>query len=177
MKPVILENFKNALTDIVRPNRFLVEIVPPSSIEDAIPTDRLMYFATSASLPDRNFNEVIIKFYGMDYKIPASEVTQDLIINFIVDESWGVRSLFEAWASLINDRETTEKADIVELLDGSYVKVHQLDNTGNKLQSYEFRYAFPKTMDQIDLNQETMDGHETFQVTFSYSYWVGIDSE
>jgi len=174
-----IDNFIARLSNIVRPNKFLVEVVPPNILGiDGGSVESLIYHAQSASIPDRNFNEIPIKFYGMDYKIPASEITQDLNINFIVDDEWKNRELFERWANLINDRTPTQnaiKADTDELFDGSYIIVRQLNFKSEVIAAYKYEYIFPKTVDQIELNQETMDTYETFQVTFAYSYWQGIN--
>ena len=170
-----LENFRARLSNIVRPNKFLVEVFPPSSLGFSLSdVDTLRYYAQSASIPDRNFNEIAIKFYGMEYKVPASEITQDLIVNFIADEEWKNRNLFEQWANMISGRTPNQdsiKADTDELFKDSYVVVKQLDFRNNWIAQYKYNYIWPKQVDQIELHQETFDTFETFQVTFAYSYW------
>jgi hypothetical protein len=122
---VKLEEFKKQLSNIVRPNRFLVYVTPPVSMQEGrITADALKFWAQSASIPDRTFNEIPIKYFGMEYKIPAAEVTQDLIVNFIMDEEYDVREFFETWAFLINDRRTSQKGYAQDLFDGALIGVH-----------------------------------------------------
>jgi hypothetical protein len=167
-----LESFKGNLSNIVRPNRFLVAINAPSFV-DAV--DTLMYYASSAVIPDRSFSEIEVKYYGMSLKIPASEIIQDLSITFIMDEGWEVRTFFEQWADGINDRvETSFKSKYKRLFDGANIKVHQLDSDGEAIASYEFRNVFLKTLDQVELSMDSTDSHSTFQAIFTYSYWVRI---
>lgn len=166
-----IDSFRYNLKSIVRPNRFLVYVYPPKSLKDEISTKDLVVYATSATIPDRAFNEIELKYYGMTYKMPAAEIIQDLIITFICDEDWDVRSLFEDWAQLVNNRENNKKGYLKELYDECYIDVNQLDLLGNLIQTYAFHYCYPKHVDQIELNQETPDTISTFQVTFGYSYW------
>lgn len=171
---VKLETFKKQLTNIVRPNRFLVYVTPPTSMQEGrYNADKLKFWAQSAAIPDRTFNEINIKYFGMDYKIPAGEVTQDLMINFIMDANYNVREFFETWAFLINNRRTSQKGYAQDLFDGNLIEVHQIGfgNEEDVIAKYEYIYAFPKTVDQIELNYETVDSMETFAVTFGYSYW------
>lgn len=173
-----LNTFKYNLGNIVRPNRFLVEIQPPPMVvlSDYTTVDRLRMHVQSASIPDRSFNEISVKFYGMEMKLPGSEVIQDLSITFINDEAWGIRELFEAWSTAINDRRTSKKGNMEDLFTGSYIVVMQMDSQGNAIASYIYRHIFPKTVDQIELNMETADTIETFNVTFGYSYWEKVIS-
>jgi hypothetical protein len=178
-----LDTFKTNLGNVVRPNRFEVIIQPPAviNISDYIDGTKLVMHVQSASIPDRSFNEIAIKFYGMEYKLPGSEVIQDLTVTFLNDSDWDIRSLFEAWTQLINDRSNGIKGYMKDLFDGVYIIVRQLgtdlDSDGNAtmLAGYRFRHVFPKTVDQIELSMEANDTVETFNVTFSYSYWEPED--
>lgn len=170
---VDLEAFKTNLGNVVRPNRFQVEIVPPDALDlsQFIKTDKLMVHVQTATIPDRSFNEIPIKYYGMELKIPAGEVLQDLVITFINDEDWELRSLFEYWAQTINDRSNSVKGYMREVFGGAYITVTQLDFSGEEIASYRYKHIFPKIVDQIELNMETTDTIETFNVTFAYAYW------
>jgi len=167
-----IDSFRNNLKSIVRPNRFLVNVFPPSSLTEEISTEDLKFYATSATIPDRAFNEIELKYYGMTYKMPAAEIIQDLVINFLYDEDWEVRQLFEDWAQLVNNRNDAKKGFLKDLYDECHIDVNQLDLQGNIIQTYIFKYCYPKHVDQTELNQETPDTIATFQVTFGYSYWT-----
>lgn len=173
-----LESFKSYLTNIVRPNRFLVTITPPTvmDMEDMIDLDKLTFYASSVVIPDRTFSEIEIKYYGMSLKIPGGEIIQDLTINFLLDEGWESRDFFETWASFINDRDSNIKTTPYELFEGASIVVSQLGFKNEILAKYQFMNIFPKTVDQIELSMENVDTHSTFQVTFAYSYWEQINT-
>lgn len=174
--PITLEEFKSNLTNIVRPNRFMAYVFPPSSMQAEIPftPEWLAYHTVSAVIPDRTFNEIEVKYYGMSYKIPSSEVIQDLTVTFINTEDWNVKTFFDKWAEKVNNRQTSVKGKVEDLFEGSYVRVDQLDFKDNVIFSYKFEYVFPKTVDQIELSMDTTDSHETFSVTFAYSYVTNL---
>lgn len=174
---VLLSDFKDQVKSVVRPNRFEVIISPPSIVLGSIDATKMRFHAQSASLPDRTFNEISIKYYGMDFKLPAGETTQDLVVSFINDAEWDLRNFFESWANAISNRKDATKAYMDDLYTGTTLQVNQLGFDGSYIAGYSFFHFFPKIVDQIELNMETTDSVETFQVTFSYSYWRRAHTE
>lgn len=173
-----IEDFKANLRRLVRPNKFIVRISSPVQ-DNKMDEEQLIFQTTSAVIPDRNFNEIALKYFGMEYKIPAGEIIQDLIINFICDEQWDVRGYFESWANLISlrkDNDNPIKTDAKELFEDTVLQVDQLSYDNKIIATYSFINAFPKTVEQIELNQDTMDTFSSFQVTFGYSYWLREDT-
>lgn len=51
------------------------------------------------------------------------------------------------------------------------LSVDQLDKDGLVIKSYNFRSCFPTNITAIDLNYDTVDTIEEFQVTFQVQYW------
>ena len=172
-----LNTFKENLGNVVRPNRFIVQIEPPTAIRESLgimnPLSMVVH-AQSATIPDRAFNEVSVKYYGMELKVPASETIQDLSITFTNNESWKIRDFFEIWANLINNRSNSHKGYMDELFEGTYITVTQMNFVGDVIAKYKYKHAFPKSVDQIELSMETSDTVETFTVTFGYSYWERV---
>lgn len=168
-----IQDFKDNLSNIVRPNKFLAIVNCPSLISSyqGIGTDEMIFYVQSTMIPDRTFNEIEFKYYGMSYKLPASEIIQDLVISFLCDDKWNVRQYFEQWAQLINNRNDSVKGYSSELFADSSIIIQQLGIDNNVIASYEFFNIFPKIVDQIELNQDTFDTAESFQVTFAYSHW------
>lgn len=171
---ITVEDFKSTFlkSNIVRPNRFAVYVATDLVSSDAHDINRLKFYAQSATIPDRTFNEIVIKYYGMDFKLAGGEVTQDLTISFIADSDWKNRNVFEIWTNKINNRSNSVKGYAAELFgDDTYIVVEQLGADGALIASYIFYNVFPKALDGMELNMETLDSVSTFQVTFSYSYW------
>jgi hypothetical protein len=131
----------------------------------------MKFYIQSATIPDRTFGEYELKYYGMTYKVAGNEIVTDLNITVINDYKWKLRDFFENWAMMVNDRSTSKKAYLQDLYKGAKVVVQQLGNQGGGITDYTFFHVYPKTVSEIELNMETTDTHETFQVTFGYSYW------
>ena len=178
MSVIQLSEFIEALSNIVGPNRFLVLVEPPTGLfETTLDADLIKFYVSSATLPDRTFGDIEMKFFGMTYRLPGNETLSDLTLTVINDNEWQLRDFFESWSNCVNDREDSTKAFAQELFTGSSITVNQLGFTGETLASYQFLNVFPKTVTEIELNQDTMDTHETFQVTFDYSYWKRLPVE
>lgn len=177
---ILLTDFVASLsqTNLVRPNRFLVYIEPPKSMSDfGLSSNDIKFYVQSATIPDRSFTEVEIKYFGMTYKIPGNETNTDLTITLINDNEWDIRNFFERWLNLISDRDNSKKEYTKDLFKNASVTVHQLGYTGEVLSKYKFFHVFPKSVSEIELNMETNDSHETMQVVFCYSYWLQEEDE
>jgi len=175
---IALSEFISSLAEstIVRPNRFLCMVTPP---EGMINTDlddySIHFFVQSATIPDRTFGEIEMKYYGMTFKVPGNETVSTLTINVINEVKWKIRDFFEAWAKNINNRDANTKGFMYDLFTGASVEVFQLDGVGNKIARYKFYHIYPMTVSEMELNMETTDSNETFQVIFSYSYWEQLE--
>ncbi len=176
--PIKLDSFIKNLSNITRPNRFLVVVYPPTDLlATSMTADVLQFYAQSAVIPDRTFGEIDFKYYGMTLKLAGNETLSDLTITFINNEEWSVRDFFESWANAIHSRFDSTKSYMNELFNGSSIFVHQLDGYGNTIASYQFRNIFPKVVSEMELNMETTDSISTFQVTFAYSHFLNIEVE
>jgi hypothetical protein len=175
---ISLNSFIQNLSNVTKPNRFLVVVDPPSdAIETSISSDIMQFYAQSAVIPDRTFGEIELKYYGMTLKLPGNESISDLTITFINDEEWRVRDFFEAWGNAIHDREDSSKGYMQNLFNGASIIVHQLDGYGNIIATYQFYNVFPKVVSEMELNMETNDSFSTFQVTFDYSHFGNMEIE
>jgi hypothetical protein len=52
--------------------------------------------------------------------------------------------------------------------------VIQYGKDGSVLREYEIIGAFPTTIDAIDLNWDSQNQIESFNVSFAYDYWVPL---
>jgi hypothetical protein len=175
---IVLDTFIANLSNIVRPNRFLVYIEPPEGLLDStVSPDRMKFYVQGATIPDRTFGDIEMKYFGMTYKLAGNESISDLTVTFINDSSWEIRDFFEAWANAVSNRNDSTKSYAADLYTGSSVTVHQIGFNGEILSAYRYYYIFPKVVSEIELNMDTTDSHETFTVTFDYSYFYQLPIE
>jgi hypothetical protein len=171
-----LEIFKNGLGDVVRPNRFLVEMFPPSIMTVNTDLAALRFNVKSAVLPSKTFGEFDVHYMGQTYRIPGDLKYEDLSVTFVMEDSWETRDFFEDWNDLILDMSDNTRTDAIELLADSSILVHQIGNRSEEiLASYRFDSVFPKIVGEVELSQDAIDRYEEFRVVFSYSYWTRIN--
>lgn len=169
-----LTEFKNQLIQMVRPNRFLVKINPPSIYDHGQDLNLLVYLAQSAKIPEKNLGEIEIKYHGMSLKLPGDFSHDDLSISFFNHYGWEPRDFFEDWVEVIQEVSGDNvRSDAVSVIDDSTITIDQLgDSEDDVLASYTFYDVFPKSVQAIDLNMETTDSVQTFTVDFAYSHWI-----
>lgn len=178
---ISLSVFKSRLGRVVRQNRFYAFINPPEigglrKLRDEI-SHILQYHVKTAIIPSRSIGEYEFKYYGSTVKLPGDTNYNDLNITFLNEGSWKIRNLFEQWQEVIyhsmNDNIMGIRYDAQELFAESSIIVQQIGLDDNDiLAEYTFYNVFPKEVGEIELNMETNDSIQEFQVTFAYSHWV-----
>jgi hypothetical protein len=164
MPGIGLEEFKNSIVDLCRPNRFFVSIEDDSEWEEDFG-----YLVKACSMPSRTIGEIPLNWNGMVYKVPADPTFDDFTITFLNDIDCSVKDYFENWLELIatmndNTRMTHDEVKAT-------VVVQQLNGNGEVVRTYRMLHAHPKQMDAIELDYDTTDSVENFVITFSYSYF------
>jgi len=175
-----LSEFRKNVSDLARPNRFEVQITPPSAFDSY--TDgqfkMLSWLAESAQIPSRTQGEIPIKFHGMELKLPGDYAKENLTIGFINSYGWEGRSFFDSWMEYIqyiNDDNSRNSA--YDMIVDSQIVINQLGRTMNDiLASYIYYNVFPTSLSAIDLNMSENDSIEKFTVTFSYSHVVPYEA-
>ena len=94
------------------------------------------------------------------------------------DEDFGVRAMFEKWSNAMNKHVNNTRLGglNVENYKSMGMDVIQYSKDGSIIRSYKIIGAFPTVIDAIDLDWDTTNAVETFNVGFAYDYWVpGIE--
>jgi hypothetical protein len=177
-----LKDFRTRISDLARPNRFEVQIKPPSIYTEYYEEEFSMisWMVETAQIPQRGVGEIGIKFHGMEYKIPGDYTRENLTIGFINSYGWEGRNFFERWMELYMQcvNYSNEKTDAFDALDDSFIDVIQLGRTieDDELASYRFYNVFPTNISAIDLNMGSNDEVQKFTVTFAYSHFYPISA-
>jgi hypothetical protein len=173
-----LKDFRNKISDIARPNRFEVQIIPPAMYSwDETQIEMLSWLAETAQIPPRTQGEVKIKFHGMELSLPGDYEKEPLTIGFINSYGWEGKLLFDQWFEMIQTiSDVNNRESSFVTLYGAEVKVNQLGRTEKDiLASYLFYDVFPTNISAIELNMGEYDSIEKFTVTFAYSHFVSLD--
>lgn len=128
------------------------------------------FLCKTAQLPQSATNSFAVPFRGRELKVSGDRTFEDWTVAIINDTDFTIRDSFERWMNGMNAHSAntglTNPVDYqADLL------VDQLDRDESVIKRYTFRGAFPTIVGPIQLDYETRDAIETFDVTFSYQYW------
>jgi hypothetical protein len=153
-----------------RNNQFKVTMPFPGYAQVGGEIEDLAFLCTSTSIPAMSIGNVNVPFRGRVIKIAGDRTFASWSINVLNDTNFKLRNAFERWQNGINNM--TDNEGLSNPVDYQVdVFVDQLDRNGNTLKSYTLRGAYPTSIGAIDLNYETNDAIEDFDVTFEYQYF------
>ena len=189
---ITLDEFKNNVIQIAKPNRFTAEIIFDGSVftedpfKNTIPNgmssflNELRYLVQDASIPNRSQTNISVKYYGMKLELPGDYDHTDLTLKFINRSDWKPREFFYTWMEMI--QSTSRWSNFMggmntrfdaEIMFRAFPKIiiQQLGNKEDEvLATYVFFNAFPKDLSEIKLTM-TDENIETFDVSFAYSHY------
>lgn len=159
-----------------RPALFSVAVSPPAVIGlDLTSTRKFEFTARAASLPEMTLDSIQIPYFGRKIKIAGDRTFADWRVTVMNDEDFGVRAMFEKWSNAMNRLvSNTRQAEINVENYKATMNVVQYGKDGTVLREYEIVGAFPTTIDAIDLDWDTTNAVETFNVGFAYDYWIPL---
>ena len=167
-----ISDFKTKLTGGgARPNLFEVELSFPAGVgidNDVI--DDARFLVKAAALPSSIIAPINVPFRGRILKIAGDRTFETWTITVLNDVSFDIRSAFEKWMNYINklDNATGVTNPVDYQVDAI---VNQLNRDGGILRRYRFKDVFPTSVSTIDLNYETVDTIQEFQVEMQVHYW------
>ena len=167
-----ISDFKTKLTGGgARPNLFEVELAFPAGVgidNDVI--DDARFLVKAAALPSSIIAPINVPFRGRILKIAGDRTFETWTITVLNDVSFDIRSAFEKWMNYINklDNATGVTNPVDYQVDAI---VNQLNRDGGILRRYRFKDVFPTSVSTIDLNYETVDTIQEFQVEMQVHYW------
>jgi hypothetical protein len=164
-EPFNLFNFRQTIGDPARPYLFLVHI--PEVSNDTVMTT----MARSTELPGYQLGEVPIAFQGVNIKIGAPPTFPDWTVTFLCDEAHEMRRIFMRWQHICYDIGTQLLGHSNEYK-SDQISVAQLTRNGARATVYGLVGAWPKNVGNISVGHDQTGNVETFEVTFSYDYYV-----
>ena len=163
-----------------RSNQFRAYLHFPTYVSaGALEGARAQFLCKAASLPGSTITDVPVQYRGREVHFAGERTFQPWTVTIYNDVTFGLRNAFESWQSGIQRYAATEgktnPSDYqVEL------EIHQLDRNGSTLKVYKFSDAYPTSIAPIQLDFETPNQIETFDVEFQYNYFTsntGTDTD
>jgi|TARA_B100001939_G_scaffold37175_1_gene29001 hypothetical protein len=188
-----IDSFKSRLiAGGARPNLFEVEMAfPNEEIFPEIGDTTFRMLIKGAALPPSTLTPIEIPFRGRKLKIAGDRVFNPWTIKVVNDNDFKLREAFERWSNFIvkvsDGSGTLNPSDyqvdwIVNQLGrakspASNVPAKDNSETLPVLRRYYMKGCFPSDVTQIELNYDSENQVEEFDVTLQIQYWEAYDSE
>lgn len=157
----------------VRPSLFQVRINPKVG-EDAATIDKFVFTCRASEVPAATIDPVNVPYFGRQIKLAGDRTFADWTVTIMNDEDYLVRNMFESWSNQINQFVGNVKLLTANSYKGTDATVTQFSKDGAKIRAYQFVGIFPTTVSNMALDWDNTNTIQTFDVTFSYDYWVPI---
>jgi len=189
-----IDNLKSLISKkggLAKGNRFNVIFTPPkqtllnfdleSIISSAIsgnfsaknlinnPRDISM-LCDSVSIPGKQISTIDYQAQKQAIKIPYGTLHDDVSLTFLLTNDYYMKSMFDQWINNIVNSDTygvSYKKDIV-----TDVIIQQLDEQNTPIYGVKLEGAFPTTMNEIVLSNDSTDTIQKLNVSFSYDRYV-----
>lgn len=156
-----------------RPSLFDIEITGHSGLEN------LKFVARSSQLPAMTLQSIDVPYFGRKIKIAGDRTFADWSITVMNDEDFKIRARFEEWSnkmntiiSNVNSAGNSPSSYKGTAIVRQYSKAGKSgDNVTAPVRSYRFVGIFPTQIDAINLDWDSVNQIETFDVNFAYDYW------
>ena len=167
-----IHNFASALRESARPNQFEVEISFPTFVLSAVDHVRdSTCLVKSATIPEVTIEDITLMYRGRQYHEAGEKTFQPWTCTIYNSANFSMRRALEDWSNGIqqsvsiggNTNPTQYKRSIT---------VKHLNRNGEVLREYLLVGAYPTSIGQIQLDYESGNQVETFDVTFTYDYFV-----
>ena len=158
-----------------RINQFRVILNTPSGIATGLNAATAQFMIRNRNaLPDQTLGEIPIQFRGRQLYLAGDREFEPWTTTVLNDTDFAIRNGIERWMNGINDLQTNTGVSNVTEYTVDMV-VQQLDRDNRVLKQYTLTSCFPQAISAIDLNMDTVNEVETFEITWRYtSFNIGV---
>lgn len=150
-----------------RPTLFEVNITDTAGV-GSLNLSKTPFLVHATSLPETNVGFFELPYMGRKVQYAGDRTFQPWRVSVFNDEDFQIRRGLEMWIEKIQGNTTNVRS----VLDyKGQATVTQFTKAGGVSRVYNFVGLFPTTIDPIQLDWNTTDSIESFDVTFKYDYW------
>ena len=141
------------------------------------PTDlnNVEYLCRATAIPGLTITPIEKQYLGRTVKIPGDITFTELNITIVNDTGYEVRNALESWMAAINSHEENTRHFGAQFgKETTDITLTILDRAGADASggAYNFKDAWPTTIDPIELSWDTASDIEEFSATFAYQYYT-----
>jgi len=124
----------------------------------------------SVTIPGKQISTLDVQTVKQLVKVPYGYLTDDVSLSFLLTNDYHMKTMFDAWINNIVDNDkycVAYKEDIV-----TDVIIQQLDEQNTPIYGVKLEGAFPVTMSEIPLSNESENTISRLNVSFAYDRYV-----
>jgi hypothetical protein len=155
-----------------RANQFRVDLSFPNFVTaGTLVGINAQFMCKAAQLPQSTIDNTPVFYRGRQVNFAGERTFAPWTVSVYNDTTFAVRNALERWSDgIMNHTATNGRTN-----PGDYqvdLLVTQLDRNGAAIKSYTFRDAYPTVISPIQLDYETNNVIEMFDVEWTYNYWT-----
>lgn len=154
-----VENFKGAIRDLARPNRFEVILSRVGNLQ---------FYAKGTDVPSQSIDAMDVAYQGRIIKMPGDRPNPDWTITVYGQESYAIYTQFERWLAEMNGPETNIGAPAAQVKAEGYI--HQLGRQNQVLKRWKMVGCFPIDLGTISMDWSNNSTPLEFTVTLATDY-------
>ena len=159
-----------------RPSLFEVKLNAPFATDSTI-LEKFSFTCRSAQLPASTVGSIGVPYFGRSINVGGDRTFTDWNVTVINDEDYIVRDMFESWSNQINTMASNEKILAGLSYKSQDAVVTHYSKDMSAIRQYKFVGIFPTAISAMNMDWESRDQLQTFDVTFSYDYWIPLPAE
>ena len=124
----------------------------------------------AVSIPGKQISTLDYQAEKQSIKIPYGYIHDDISLSFLLTNDYYMKTVFDTWINSIINMETytvAYKKDIT-----CDVIIQQLDEKNTPIYGVKLEGAFPTTINEIVLSNDSTDTIQKLNVSFSYDRYV-----
>lgn len=165
-----VDNLKHRFLDVARPNMFEIEVVNNLPGLVLPPKEIIRAAVKTAGFPSATVGDLSLTRMGVKYPMPGDLAWGEQSVTFFNDVEFLVYNFFQEWRRLYLRRGTSNQGGIPKNAFLNDIQIIQLYGDHRRAQICTLKHAWPSVIGDIQLDHESENASESFQVTFSYVY-------
>ena len=161
-----------------RPTLFDVLLTPPPGIGSSTRiSQQIALVAKSSQLPSVQVDDIQIGYFGRKIKVQGDRTISDWTITVMNDEDFAIRSMFEHWSNqqnaFVSNRSSFGTNQLAYKVDGVIRQYSKAGPSGDAgiIRSYKLVGLWPKSISAINLDWDSTNTVEVYDVTFSMDWF------
>jgi hypothetical protein len=154
-----------------KPTLFQVVITNPINSNADV---KVPFMVHATTLPPSQLGSFEVPYMGRKIQLAGERTFPEWSVSVFNDEDFSIRNSIENWMNVINSHtgnlRLTGTASPAEYK--SQAIVTQFSKTGLAIREYKFEGLFPTLLGDIQMDWNSTDSIETYNVTWKYDLWT-----